>query len=362
MSFSLKDHIYNPTYVQQLADTLGQTIPNFPKADFLKTSLNDNWPQLELKDRMRHLSKQIAVHIGLPYLESLPYLKECIKHLEDASFGNLIFPDYVEREGIDYYAESMDALQYFTRFGSSEFAVRPFIVRYPKESMAQLLIWSQDENHHVRRLASEGCRPRLPWAMALPAFKKDPTPILPILEALKADSEDYVYRSVANNLNDISKDHPELVLDIAEKWLGKTEQTDWLVKHALRTLLKKGEERAMRLFGYGDPTEISIDNFVCPQSVQIGDQLNFSFVLVNSSPGSIKLRVEYAVEYLKKRGTYTRKVFKITEKDFPKGGSSIMRKQWFKDFSTRTHHPGTHSLSLLVNGIEKDKVSFEVLA
>jgi 3-methyladenine DNA glycosylase AlkC len=98
--------------------------------------------------------------------------------------------------------------------------------------MRYLYTRAEVQNHDVRRLASEGCRPRLPWAMALPQFRKDPSPALPILEKLKNDESDYVRKSVANNLNEISKDHPQLVLDICERWYGQTANTDWLVKHA----------------------------------------------------------------------------------------------------------------------------------
>ncbi|MEM6379812.1 MAG: DNA alkylation repair protein, partial [Bacteroidota bacterium] len=283
-----------------------------------------------------------------------------VVQLPQHNFANLIFPDFVEQYGMDALETSLDALELYTQYGSSEFGIRPFIITYEKETMKRMSSWAESDNVHIRRLASEGCRPRLPWAMALPKYKDDPSPIFPILEKLKADPEDYVYRSVANNLNDISKDHPELVLEVGERWYGQHPNTDWAVKHALRTLLKKGNTRAMRLFGFGDPSKIKVNNLQLSEAIPIGVELHFNFDLEVSAPG--KVRLEYAVDYLKKLGSYSRKVFKISENTYEIGTHQIHKKQWFKDFSTRKHYPGQHHLTILVNGVEKASRSFSLLA
>ena len=144
--------------------------------------------------------------------------------------------------------------------------------------MSHMYNWAEDENFHLRRLASEGCRPRLPWAMSLPVFKKDPTPILKIMETLKDDPVEYVRMSVANNLNDISKDHPDVVLDICERWFGRSKNTDWIVKRACRTMLKAGNKRALLLFGFGDPDQLKVANLSFDrQTLAMGEELRFSF-------------------------------------------------------------------------------------
>ena len=242
-------------------------------------------------------------------------------------------------------------------------AVRPFLERDPEGTLAVMLQWTRDDNEHVRRLASEGCRPRLPWAPALPAFKEDPEPLLPILEALKDDPAEYVRRSVANNLNDISKDHPDRVLDIAAAWFGVSEGTDWIVKHACRTLLKAGDPRAMRIFGFADPARLRVEALqLSAASVAIGGHLHFEFELHNDESEPRKVRLEYRVDYVKARGKRSGKVFQIKESELVTGRHSVKRKLSVKDLSTRKHHPGTHGLAIIVNGVEKATGSFELTA
>ncbi|HKK75210.1 MAG TPA: DNA alkylation repair protein [Saprospiraceae bacterium] len=360
MSFSLKDQIYHPAYVHALAGALQQVDPRISATAFAEKALNESWEGLALKERMRHLTQCLHHFLPQGYAKAIDLLKEVIEDLAEHNFANLIFPDYVEQYGLEDLDLSLDALEFFTLYGSSEFGVRPFIKQYEQVTMQRMRQWAEHENHHLRRLASEGCRPRLPWGMALSKFMEDPTPILPILERLKADPEDYVYRSVANNLNDISKDHPHLVLDIAERWHGVHPHTDWAVKHGLRTLLKRGNPRAMQLFGFGNPHKMKVETLELNLPLSIGEELHFSFSL--HLPEKAKVRLEYAVDYLKKRGTYSRKVFKISEKEIGAGTHTIHKKQWFKDFSTRKHYPGEHFLSIIVNGVELIRTSFELQA
>ena len=221
---------------------------------------------------------------------------------------------------------------------------------------------AEDENDKIRRFASEGCRPRLPWAMALPIFKKDPSLILPILEKLKDDSSEFVRISVANNLNDISKDNPDIMLDICEKWYGHSTNTDWIVKHACRSLLKAGNKRALILFGHGDPALIKIDNLeLSNKTIIIGNELGYTFSLHVEGDKKSKIRIEYAMDFVKSSGKWSRKIFKITENDYAPGEYQFKRKHSFADMSTRKHFPGTHQLTLIANGEEKAKVSFAVL-
>jgi len=197
--------------------------------------------------------------------------------------------------------------------------------------------------------------------LAVPGLKKNPKPILPILEKLKDDPSEFVRRSVANNLNDISKDHPDVALELAEKWLGVSNNTDKLVKHAMRTLLKAGNTRAMRLFGFGDPKNIEIKNFSLGQDrIEIGETSNFTLdLLIKESAPSI-IRLEYAVYYVKANGKQSKKVFKLREKEYTPGTHPITRKYGFVNMSTRKIYPGEHHVSIIVNGIEKVKRGIDV--
>ncbi len=266
----------------------------------------------------------------------------------------MIFPDFVECKGMDYWELSLPALAFFTTLCSSEFAIRPFLAKDPERALQYLYKWAEDENHHLRRLASEGCRPRLPWAMSLPVFKKDPTPLLGILETLKDDPELYVRKSVANNLNDISKDHPDVVLDICESWYGQSTNTDWIVKRACRSMLKKGNTRALVLFGFGDPGHIEVDGLEFDkQSLVIGDELSFSFEIKIIGKEAHRVRLEYGVDYVKTRNKISRKIFQIKEADIEPGSHTISKKHSFKELSTRKHYPGQHTFTIIINGVEK---------
>jgi 3-methyladenine DNA glycosylase AlkC len=269
-------------------------------------------------------------------------------------FPYLFFPDFVETYGLEHWDRSIAALEKFTRMSTSEFAVRPFLKRDQPRMMAQMAVWSKHANEHVRRLATEGCRPRLPWADALPALKSDPAPIWPILEQLKADPSEYVRRSVANNLNDISKDHPEQVLTIAQAWKGISEETDWVLRHGCRGLLRAAHPEVMALFGIlPQPDVQAMEWTVAPAETAIGGSVEFRYGLQVPEGESMKLRVELAVYFPRTKGKYYRKLFKLGEK-VASGGVLLQggRRFSFADLSTRRHYPGTHRLVLVVNGQE----------
>jgi hypothetical protein len=197
--------------------------------------------------------------------------------------------------------------------------------------------------------------------MALPKFKKDPSSILPVLEKLKNDESEDVRRSVANNLNDISKDNPDVVLTICERWHGQLKKTDKIVKHACRTMLKAGDKRALLIFGYSDPSSMGVENFALEKTkIKIGENVRFSFDLTLKEKS--RVRLEYAISYVKAKGQHSKKVFKITENDYNPGIHTISRKHSFADMSTRKHYPGTHHVAIIVNGVEMGKVSFELKA
>ena len=245
MSELIKD-LYSEAFYERFSSVLKQTIPSANKDEFKNLIFIDAFESYELKERLSHTTKVLKYFLPDEFKSATQSIKELIQNLNSANMTEqsmefMFIPEYIETYGINDYENSVKAFEFITQFTSCEFAVRPFLKKYPKEMLSQMISWSKHENNKVRRLASEGSRPRLPWAMALPSYKNDPSPILPILENLKEDSCDVVRRSVANNLNDIAKDNPDTVIRISKQWKGKTKETDALIKHACRTLLKQGE-------------------------------------------------------------------------------------------------------------------------
>ena len=215
----------------------------------------------------------------------------------------------------------------------------------------------------VRRLSSEGCRPRLPWAMALPNLKENPASIIPILENLKNDTSRFVRLSVANNLNDIAKDNPETVIDLVKKWQGKSKNIDWVIKHGCRTLLKQGYAEVMEIFGFDDVKSIIIRDFkIYTPKVTIGGFLEFGFKLLNTSTRKVKIRLEYGLYYQKANGTLSKKVCRISEKEYAENSiTHINRKHSFRVVTTRVLHCGLHQVSVIINGKEYEKHNFKLL-
>ncbi len=362
-------NIFSPKLLKPFAEKIKAVSPDFPTANFLKSVFSLAYEGMELKQRTHHIANCLHAHLPANFAEALDILSRVIQNYvaeegEKLSFDYIFLPDFLEKHGVNQPDLAIPALAVFTKWSTCEYAVRPYLIQHPDRMYAQMLAWSQDESVMVRRLSSEGIRPRLPWGMGLPALKKDPSPILPILENLKADPAETVRRSVANNLNDISKDHPELVLELAERWLGQNEDTDWVVKHACRGLLKKGDARALSFFGFQKgKTEVSLHDFTCDPQVKIGQYFHFAFSIQSEASIDQDLRIEYGIDYLTGSGKISSKVFKIKEITLPgKVNTEIQRRQAFTDFSTRKHYSGKHVLRILVNGEELGQQTFEVIS
>lgn len=342
--------------------------PAFPVDPFLKDVFYPGWQVLELKQRIRHISICLKRHLPADYRAAAEFIalaaeRRIKERGEQLSFEYGFLTDFIEHHGVEDPDFSIPALERITRYTSAEFAVRPFLLRYPDRMYRQMQLWSEHESPYVRRLSSEGFRPRLPWGMGVPALKRDPSPILPVLERLKNDPVETVRRSVANNLNDISKEHPAVVLDIARRWQGISPETDWVVKHACRSLLKKGDTTALSLFGFEKKeNHLAIDNFHCSAQVRIGARLDFGCSIRNLEPVAFKVRLEYAIAYQTVSGKISRKVFKIKEINLD-GGQVIQLEKYqrFQDFTTRKHFPGIHRIGLLANGVELASLDFEVV-
>ena len=350
-------NIYNPTFFEQFTVVLKQVLPKFKKQPFLNQIFDTAWADKELKGRMRHIATILKDHLPGNYKEQLAVILRLIDQLKkngiQAGFEYMFLPDFIEQYGLDDLDNSLKAIESITQFTSCEFAIRPFLLKYPGEVMAQMLKWSFHPHTQVRRFYSEGCSPRLPWAVGIPQLKKDPAPIFPILQNLKADESLFVRKSVANNLNDIAKDHPEKVVELVKEWKGGSKETDWIIRHGCRTLLKKAHASTYELFELNGSATCEVQKFKLNKTkLNIGDRLGFSFELkTNGSPS--KLRLEYAVYYAKASGKASRKIFQLKEGMFNSHQTySFKKEQRFEDFTTRKHYPGKHKLAVVVNGQE----------
>jgi len=359
MSSLLKD-LYSPAFYDRLANSFVHTMEGFDKKKFKHSLFSDAFETMELKERMKHTAR--CMHLFMPQTfgpASLKMISKIVDRWRDHEFPkggleHMFLPDYIETYGLDNYNTAVKALELVTQYVSCEFAVRPFLLRYYEPMLAQMVQWSTHKSEAVRRLASEGSRPRLPWAMSIPALKKDPRVVLPILENLKNDKSESVRRSVANSLNDITKDHPELVLTLAAKWKGISAEVDAVIKHGSRTLLKKGHTGILAHYGLeSQHVELSGMKVLTPV-VKIGDSLQFQFSVINKARATQTIRLECGIYYLKANGTLAKKVFKISERILQPGGSiTIDRSQSFKLITTRVFYPGAHKISVIVNGEEK---------
>jgi 3-methyladenine DNA glycosylase AlkC len=338
-------------------------------AQFAEQVLSDPWADLSLKERMLKMTVALADILpsdGTASLEILQHLLPQISGNDVQKYADMLclfVPEYVvhQRDHLSL-EQALSALTFFTCSGTtSELAIRPFIVSHTKQVMDYLLSLTCHSNANVRRWSSEGCRPRLPWAMALPAFKKDPALILPILEALRADDSKFVQKSVANNLNDIAKDNPDIVLTFAEKWQGSHPNTNWIIRHGLRTLLKQGHPRALALYGASDVTVKDISIALSQDPLPFGQAQGIEFSATITSDLPKLLRIEYAVDFMKANGQQNRKVFMISQNQPSSRHIQISKSHKFVDYTTRKHYGGEHRIALLLNGAEVAVVPFQLI-
>lgn len=359
MADKLKDVLFPTEKVHYFATCIKEVYNDFKIEEFVSTVCDSEWPNRELKQKMRHTTLTLFRFLPNNFKQAVEILIEIVPKVQ--GFEAIVLPDYVEVYGQDYPEISLPALKELTKPGSAEFAIRPFLENNLENTMQFMLSLADDDDYRVRRFASEGCRPRLPWASGVPALKNDPSPILPILEKLKNDPEEFVRKSVANNLNDISKDHPEMVLDICTRWQGTSKNTDRIIKHACRTLLKQGNTRAMLLFGFANPEKMQVENFsVSNDNPKIGDEILFSFDLKLKTGKKQKVRLEYIIHFVKSRGKTSPKVFQIKESEMLPGTHPITKKHSFENRSTRTHYTGTHKFEIVVNGVPKASTTVEL--
>ncbi len=360
-----KDGI-NRQAVCRLASALHSAWPEFPEENFI-TSGTRGLKQLELKDRVRHLMRTMTRFLPEAYPQALKIVRRAGTDwpVDDPDIlfnGFAVWPliDWIGAEGLGHPAASLSALRQLTGLFSAEFAIRPYLLQHTQTTLEELATWIDDEDHHVRRLISEGTRPRLPWGQQLPMFRNDPAPVLFLLEQLKDDESEYVRRSVANNLNDIAKDHPDLVADLGAGWMiDASIPRQRLVKHGLRTLIKQGHRGALAALGFEVDPQVKVSFSINTDKLVMGEYLVLEARIKSTGKRTQKLVVDYAVHFMKANGSLSAKIFKWKVLDLDPGQTvTLKKKQKITSRSVRKLYAGEHEAEILVAGRELGKVGF----
>jgi 3-methyladenine DNA glycosylase AlkC len=368
-TFSLKDQLFNAAKVEKIAREIRAQHRAFKKQSFEQEVLA-SFPELELKARIAWISECLHKYLPSNFRQAVSVLLRALPPANDRSrsdddFGDFIYApygDYVARYGRarEHLQFSLAALYEITQRFSAEDAIRYFLNAYPKETLEILLEWAKDEHYHVRRLCSEGTRPKLPWSQKIGIAVSDP---IRILDRLYFDRTRYVTRSVANHLNDISKTDPELVIATLTRWrkTGRQNPTemDYMARHALRTLVKAGHPGALHQLGYSHAAQVSVTKFTVPLQVEMNKPLEFSFTL--SAKETTRLVVDYVLYFQNKAGQMSnRKVFKLKQLQLQDSESTVIAKRHLlrENMSTRTLYPGIHAVEVQVNGKALAKKTF----
>ncbi len=369
MASALKDQ-FGKDIPQHIAAMLYAVMPTFDKEAFLCQCFV-GYEAMELTQRAKHIARQMATFLPEDFEQAtsviLASLNVPVNNQKAHGMETFLFMPhvyFVAEFGINHFDAAMKAQYELTQRFTAEFSIRAYLDAYPEKTLAMLTLWSKDQNYHVRRLVSEGTRPRLPWAPRLKQFQRDPEPVITLLENLKDDSESYVRRSVANNLNDISKDHPERVNQLAKQWLkNANQQRKWVVKHGLRSLIKQGNLNTLALLGYTPSKHIELSDIaISPAEPKLGDSISIQFSLNNNGTNTIDILVDYIVHYKKANGTHKPKVFKLAEKSLAANDAIVFKKTLsLKPLTTRQHYLGEHPVSIVVNGMEYPIGQFSII-
>jgi 3-methyladenine DNA glycosylase AlkC len=371
----MKD-LFNVPLIELTAQHIQKHFSEFDQQGFIRLA-SDDIENRELKDRANQVCIAFTKYLPSNYSDAIDVLLNTLQAVETNQeltglssdsrglVGWIILPmsQYVGEQGQSDLAISMSALKAMTKRFSSEFGIRYFLLAQPKASLDILTTWLDDECHHVRRLISEGTRPLLPWAMQLPEFKQNPEAILPLLEALKDDESEYVRRSVANNLNDIAKNQPDLVADIAGDWLkGASKNRQRLVKHACRTLIKQGHTQTLSHFGYHPVDELEVSLSLDKQQVDFGEHQGLNLTIKNKGNTTSKVLLDYVIHHQKANGKLAPKVFKWKTFELAAGEKMTLTKNHaFKLITTRRYYTGEHKVAVKINGTELEAQSFDLI-
>ncbi len=372
--FSLKDHLFNREKVEYLAELFYVTNKSFKKKEFVEEVMT-KFLKLELKERIVWIAEVLERHLPSDFAKACHLIRKALPPELDAKnqdddFGDFIFAplgEYVVQSGLkkEHLHDSFFTLHELTRRFSMEDAMRAFINTFPKETLKQYKLWVKDKNYHVRRLVSESTRPLLPWSRRIGLTSKETQPLL---SKLHADNTRYVTRSVANHLNDIAKKEPKVVIDTLTTWKKLKKQNEaelaWMTKHALRTLVKEGNNDALELLGYGHAPKVVVERFdieSTSQKIAKNGMLSFSFVLQGEVDE--QLLIDYGIDFIKSNGGTKTKVFKLKKVQIRKGECiQVSKKHRFRaDATTYKLYAGKHKLALQINGKKSGSCTFEIV-
>ncbi|WP_316788743.1 DNA alkylation repair protein [Pedobacter frigoris] len=353
--------MFNRAFYQHFAGVFADADRNFNTAEFLE-DVTVKLDELELNGRLRNTSVTLRKYLPDNFEKAVDILYKAAPALR-RGYTALVLPDFIALYGKEHFDLSMEALKDFTSLGSSEFAIREFLKTDLDKTLKVMSYWAEHPDEHVRRLASEGARPRLPWSFKLEQIIKDPSLTTGILERLKADEAPYVRKSVANHLNDISKDNASYMLQLVKAWDTDNVHTRWIIKHASRTLIKKGDQDSLSLFDFEKDVKLSIDNFsISSHHVQLGEELQVNFEVKSLKDTPQKLVIDYAIHYVKASGEHSRKVFKLKEINLlPDQTVAVSKRQIFKDMTTRKHYAGKHIIEIIINGKDYGSKEFNLV-
>ena len=372
-------NLMNAEGVVQAARHLARVLPDFDVDAFIHRA-TDGLEALELKARAMQITDALEAALPADFDAAADAIEAALAPAPDpdpnsdrpgASFkssdglaGWILWPvgEYIARRGQDRPERALAALHALTQRFSAEFAIRPFIVHHPALSFATLQRWASDPSAQVRRLVSEGSRPRLPWGIRLRSLVADPSPTLPLLRALQNDPSEDVRRSVANHLNDIAKDHPDLIVQwLAEHLPDAPAPRRALLRHASRSLIKAGDPAVLAAWGLGQAFRGRVSLALSPTRVTVGDELLLTVQLHGTAKGPQRLAIDYAVHHVKAAGHTTPKVFKGWVIELAPGETrQLAKRHSLKAVTIRRYHPGRHVVDLRINGQVLAEAAFDL--
>ena len=353
-------NLIRPALVRDAVAPLRRAWPAFDGERFTALAV-DGLEALELKARAMHVCAALEATLPADFAAAADVIEAALAPSGDAASataaglsGWILWPagEYIARHGQQAPERALAALHALTQRFTAEFAIRPFIVRHPALVFATLQRWTTDPSPQVRRLVSEGSRPRLPWGLRLQSLVRDPSPTLPLLAALQDDESEDVRRSVANHLNDIAKDHPQLVVDwLRDHLAGAPPERRALLRHASRTLIKQGHAGALRAWGLGAAYRGTATLALAPRRVTLGETLTMTLQLQSTGARPQRLAIDYVVHHVKADGSRTPKVFKGWQIELPaRGAATLVKRHSLRPVTTRRYHGGEHALSVQING------------
>ena len=363
-----KDY-FDVNLARRMAGMITAVHPSFPSDAFVH-QIAPQLDGLEMKKRSTIFVQALRDHLPAGFANAWAVLESALGielSGEDGVFNDgwhhWPIAQFIETFGLEDFDVGVQAMHEITKRHTAEFAIRPFLIHHQDKMLAILHTWAEDENPHVRRLVSEGTRPRLPWPGRLYQFIEHPNPTLALLDKLKDDPSEYVRRSVSNHLNDIAKDHPQLVVATCRRWWqdGSPERR-WIVQRALRTLVKDGDPEALAVLGYGPPVVALTDFAIAPDPLHLGDALQLNFTLQNRADTAQNVVIDFVIHFMKANGQTSGKVFKLkTAVLAPNEAITIQKKHAIRPITTRTYYPGTHRAEIQVNGQRIGERSFELI-